>query len=83
MNNELAWKWEWGTTTLTTTLKEVDIEDQRLVYFMQECRERLTEMGDKKCEYCKLRFRCYTEIGDKESTDFAYDFDDVDQEFDK
>ena len=38
-------------------------EEENLVRFMQECRERTTDMKDsEKCERCKLRFRCYTEI---------------------
>lgn len=38
-------------------------EEQELVAFMQECRERTADMKDEeKCERCKLRFRCYTEI---------------------
>lgn len=41
--------------------KETDNLD--LIAFMQECRERTTDMKDEeKCKYCKLRFRCYTEI---------------------
>ena len=36
--------------------------ETRLVNFMDECHLRTKEMGDsEKCEYCKLRFRCYTE----------------------
>ncbi len=40
--------------------KQDEIE---LVRFMQECRGRTMAMKDsEKCERCKLRFRCYTEI---------------------
>lgn len=38
-------------------------EEANLLRFMQECRERTIDMKDEeKCERCKLRFRCYTEI---------------------
>lgn len=38
-------------------------EEQEQHDFMQECRERTVTMKDEaKCDHCKLRFRCYTEI---------------------
>lgn len=41
----------------------VPIKELDLIAFMQECRERTADMKDEeKCKYCKLRFRCYTEI---------------------
>ena len=43
-----------------TPVGQAEIE---LVCFMQECRNRTSVMKDsEKCERCKLRFRCYTEI---------------------
>lgn len=34
------------------------IEDDD-IEFMRQCRERTT--NEQKCEYCDLRFKCYTE----------------------
>jgi len=56
---------QWAKVHLTDTFKEVSKaeEESKLVHFMQECRERTAYMKDSaKCEHCKLRFRCYTEI---------------------
>jgi len=42
---------------------QMNAEDLSLIDFIQECRERTAAMKDReKCEHCKLRFRCYTEI---------------------
>ncbi len=63
------------------TTKEVDyaqvekemmsaMAERKLVTFMDECHLRTKEMGDsEKCEYCKLRFRCYTEATDNKRQD--------------
>lgn len=38
-------------------------EERELIRFMTECRKRTNDMENgEKCEKCKLRFGCYTEI---------------------
>ncbi len=44
-------------------VQKKDMEEEEQLEFMQECRERTAATKDEeKCDHCKLRFRCYTEI---------------------
>lgn len=69
---------------VTDTKEKIQVggnKDIQLIRFMHECRARTTEMKDgDKCDICKLRFRCYTEITTKShDVKDADEFDDVDE----
>ncbi len=69
------------STSFFLTTKEIDydevekvllskMDETRLANFMDECHLRTKEMDDsEKCEYCKLRFRCYTEATNNKKQD--------------
>ena len=60
---EMVTKKKKKPSILVPTVWEKPTEEQKTIGFMQECRERTASMKDEeKCNYCKLRFKCFTEI---------------------